>query len=66
MIKIDLANLMANKKCRSINKISMETGISRTTLTNLYYERTGGIEFETLERLCRYFDCDIGDLIKRN
>lgn len=64
MIKIKLAEFMAKRKCRNINKISAETGISRTTLTNLYYDKSTGIQFDTLEKLCEYFSCRIGDLIE--
>lgn len=62
-MKSNLAVLMAQKKCRYISHISKETGISRTTLTNLYFDQATGIEFKTLETLCKYFNCGIGDLL---
>jgi len=42
--------------------ISKETGISTTTLTK-YINQGGGIDSGTLEKLCRYFDCQPGDLL---
>lgn len=63
MIKCKLAELMAKEKCRSLSKISVATGISRTTLTSLYYDKSTGIEFKTVEKLCSYFNCGIEDLI---
>ena len=63
MIKSNLSVLMAKRKCRNIVKISTDTGISRTTLTSLYYDKSMGIQFETLDKLCKYFDCDIKDII---
>ena len=42
--------------------ISKETGISTTTLTK-YINQGGGIDPGTLEKLCRYFDCQPGDLL---
>lgn len=47
----------------SITKLSSETGISRTTLTNIYYERAKGITFETLDKLCTHLDCTPNDLL---
>lgn len=64
MIRVKLAELMAKKKCRTLQKINAETGISRSTLTALYYEKSGGIQFSTLESLCEFFQCNIGDLIE--
>ena len=63
MIRNELAILMAKKKIK-ITEISKRTGISRTTLTSLYYERARGISFETIEELCKFFKCDIKDLLR--
>ena len=63
MIKILLAEIMAKNKIRTIQKISKETGISRTTLTALYYGTSTGIQFSTLDRICRFFGCKIEELI---
>ena len=63
MIKIaydDLAQLNA----KTITEVSNETGISRATLTNLSRNRAKGLQFKTIDRLCKYFNCDVGDLIK--
>lgn len=63
MIKICFAEMMAKNKIRTIQKISKDTGISRTTLTALYYGTSTGIQFSTLDRLCQYFECEIKELI---
>lgn len=47
-----------------ISKISEETGISRTTLTNLYYRRSTQISFDVLNKLCKYLDCSVEDIIE--
>ena len=41
-----------------------DTGINRSTLTRLYHETTTRIDFETLEILCKYLECDIGDFLE--
>ncbi len=46
-----------------ISKISQETGISRTTLTNLYYRRCSQISFDVLDRLCTYLNCSVSDIL---
>lgn len=64
MIKIKLHEQMGKKKIRSIRQLSEETGISRVPLSNLYNENGKGIEYETLNTLCRFFGCSIGDLLE--
>lgn len=49
-----------------ISDISRETGLSRTTLTQLYYDRCKYITFETLDKLCEYLKCGIGDIIEHS
>ena len=58
-MKNRLAVLMAEKKIRSISKISEETGISRTTLTSIYNNREKAITYEVLKKLLNYFKCDL-------
>jgi putative transcriptional regulator len=52
MIKCNLSRLMGDKK-QSIQDVHRATGISRTTLTRLYYETNDAIHYETLNKLCR-------------
>ncbi|WP_144349852.1 helix-turn-helix domain-containing protein [Sporomusa termitida] len=52
------------KRLLKITKIANDTGVSRTTLTNLYYKKSTGISFDVLEKLCAYLNCDVGDLFE--
>ena len=45
-----------------ISKVARDTGISRTTLTNIYYKRSTYITFAVLNKLCEYLECDVDDL----
>lgn len=54
---------MGEHKIRSISQLSKETGLSRPTLTKIYDNETNRIEFETIEKLCTFFDCEIDDLM---
>lgn len=47
-----------------ITNVARATGISRTTLTNLYYDRNTTISLETLDKLCDYFNCSVNDLFE--
>lgn len=64
-INNNLARL-AGEKLVKISQISKDTGISRTTLTNLYYKRSGSISGRVLDSLCRYFGCTVGELLELN
>jgi putative transcriptional regulator len=63
MIKSRLNVLMGEKKIRSIRQLSEQTGISRLSLTNLYDDDGKGIDYKTLDKLCRYFQCQPGDIL---
>ena len=55
MIESNLAVLLAERNIR-ISKVAHDTGISRTTLTALCNDYTGGIKFDTLDVLCKYLN----------
>ena len=65
MIKCSLSILLAERNLK-ITKVSKETGISRTTLTALYYNTNQGIQFDTLNTLCKYLRITPSDLILYN
>lgn len=43
--------------------VSRETGISRQALTVWKNQELDGLRRETVETLCEYFNCNIGDLL---
>lgn len=63
MIKIYLSNLMGAKKA-TIQDVSNATGLSRTTISNMYHEKITAISFDTITKLCNYFQCSLPDLIE--
>lgn len=62
MIKCQLYKLIHEHYVK-ISDISKATGISRTTLSALNWDKGKGVQFDTLDKLCRYFNCDISDLL---
>ena len=63
MIKCHLSRLMGEKKMK-IADVARETGLHRNTITLLYDETAARVELETIEQLCRLFDCAVGDLFE--
>lgn len=63
MIKCHLSKLMGEKKLKIVD-VARETGINRGTVTRLYHETASRVELETIEALCRYLGCDVGDLFE--
>lgn len=63
MIRTNLHLLMAKKRLK-ISDVSNETGISRTTLTAIYYGRCKALQIATIEKLCQFFNCSIGELFE--
>lgn len=59
MIKINLSKLMGIHKM-SIQDVHDKTGLNRNTISNLYHEKVKRIDFETIEKLCKLFDCQAG------
>ena len=62
-IKVNLPVLMARSKFRHVSELVEASGVSRTTVTALYYQTTKRVDFATLEKLCRALDCAPGDLL---
>ncbi|WP_342505618.1 helix-turn-helix transcriptional regulator [Sporosarcina sp. FSL K6-2383] len=63
MVDINLPVLLAQRRM-TISDLHRATGISRTTIISLYYERAKGVKFTTLSIICKYLKCEIGELIK--
>lgn len=54
---------MGEKKLK-ISDVAKEVDVNRGTITRLYQETAIRVEFEVLEKLCVYLDCDIGELLE--
>lgn len=62
MIKCNLSELMGKNKM-NIQDVHEKTGLNRNTISNLYHEKVTRIDFETIEKLCILFDCEVGELL---
>ena len=62
-VKSKLHILMGERKIKSINQLSNETGITRKTLTRIYNDESNQLDFGTIAKLCDFFECDLSDLL---
>jgi putative transcriptional regulator len=54
---------MGEKKVKIVD-VARETGVNRGTITRLYHETASRVELEVIEALCRYLECEVGDLFE--
>lgn len=64
MIKCRLSILMGERKLR-IADVSRGTGLSRYKVTSLYEETAVRVDLHTIDALCEFLDCDVGELFVR-
>lgn len=62
-VKCKLSTMMGMKRY-NIQYVFEQTGLARTTITALYYDRATKINYETINKLCTLFDCKIEDLFE--
>ncbi|RBW63732.1 XRE family transcriptional regulator [Vibrionales bacterium C3R12] len=63
MIKCHLSTLLGAKKLK-IADVVRETGVNRSTVNRLFHETNNRIDFETLEKICLYLNCTVGELLE--
>lgn len=62
-VKCKLSTLMGKNRM-SIQDVCNQTGLSKNTVSFLYHEKNNTIKFETLNKLCNLFKCNIQDIIE--
>ena len=63
MIKNNLSKLMGEKRI-NIQEMHNVTGLSRSTLSNIYHARVTNVSLNTINKICWYLDCKVGDLFE--
>lgn len=56
MIVNKLSEVMGKKRLK-IKDVIEKSGLSRNTITDLYYDKSKMVLFDTLDRLCGALDC---------
>lgn len=63
MIRSHLGRLLGERRMK-IADLARETGIHRNALTLLYRDEAARIDVVTIDRVCAYFGCTVGDLLE--
>lgn len=63
MIRIHLSTLMGQHK-EKLADLIRSTGLARNTCSGLYQETTTRLDLETLNAICKHYQCNIGDLLE--
>lgn len=63
MIKCHLSRLMGERKLK-VADVARETGLHRNTVTLLYDETAARIDLDAIDRLCRFFEISVGELLE--
>ena len=69
MIRFKLKELISKKefvdgKRITLKEIAETTGINRMTLTKINTQFGYSTSTDTLDKLCQFFNCEIGDLVE--
>jgi putative transcriptional regulator len=62
-ITVRLDVMLAKRKVRS-NELARAVGITEANLSLLKSGKVKGVRFSTLEAICRYLQCQPGDLLE--
>jgi putative transcriptional regulator len=62
-IVVTLDIMLATRKVKSI-ELAEYLGITPANVSLFKQGKVSGVRFDTLERMCRYLDCQPGDLLK--
>ena len=63
VIRNRLSALMGERRI-SQRELQRRTGLSYTTINELYHDRAKRLDFETLDKLCRALDCQVSDRLE--
>lgn len=68
MIRFRLAEMIADKAFKerrvvSLTEVAEQTGIHRATLSKIANQPGANIGTDIIDKLCRYFGCQPGDLL---
>jgi len=61
LVRLDV--MLARRRVRS-NELARAIGITESNLSLLKSGKVRGVRFSTLEAICRYLDCQPGDLLE--
>ena len=63
MIKCHLSRLMGERRLKVVD-VARELGVHRNSITLLYNDTANRVELSTINALCKFFDCEVGELLE--
>lgn len=63
MIRCHLSRVMGEHKMK-VTDVANATKLNRSTITGLYKETASRIDLLTIDKLCKLFNCGVGDLFE--
>jgi putative transcriptional regulator len=63
LIKSNLSRILGEKKLK-IADVVRGSGLSRKAVNSLYQGDSLRVDFETLDKLCAYLACNVGDIVE--
>jgi len=64
MIRCNLSTMMGARKLK-VSDVERETGLHRHKITALYKETAVKVDLDTIDKLCEFFDCSVGELFEK-
>lgn len=62
-LRNNLRILMAKKGVRTMVELEERSGVSRQVLDRLDKNKSKRLDFDTIVKLCKFFECEVGDLL---
>lgn len=62
-MKNNLSRILGERLIK-VTDVHNGTGLSRATLTDIYYQRAANIHLETLQKICDYLQIPLSELIE--
>ena len=64
MLKNKVLEAMGRQRIKSGRELARRTGVAESNIYRIINGESKGIQFNTLENLCRVLDCQPGDLFE--
>jgi len=50
----------------NISDVARQSGLNRSTISLLYHEKATRVDLDVLEKLCKIFNCGVGEMLEIN
>jgi len=64
MVRCNLSRILGEKKLK-VSDVERATGLHRHKVAALYKETAKKIDLETIDKVCEYLECSVGELFER-